>query len=363
MSKWFQLRPQLLLDRYHFIIDAANKRVERELGSKAKVSHQIIFSSQRKCDWPGALEDSCYAMPESTVLPNTLQTKGSGAEQPPRFLDSAFAVGNVRAMGTLYSEIIVRLKTDRSLQSHHAAFSQVFSEQTIYRSLVASSSNAWLSGLSSSSKSSLARFRPLDIETVDSRNRGLEFGITLDYGSTAALATDPATNENLAWLTFNDDSRIYTANEVLHIPQSQSKINEINPDILITLPPFWTFSEDGLPRSAEWTKVPLLTDVYTGVSPAVIQLAGQDNKVLKKWWRNIWFQKHARTMYNAHAWQPIGPVAVGPEPREYWPVEEWKGGARTVDGDWLRYETVCNGTEDQVFGDGQGAWTLPENHN
>lgn len=89
----------------------------------------------------------------------------------------------------------------------------------------------------------------------------------------------------------------------------------------------------------------------------------------------MWFQKYARILLDAHIYAPVVPIAASGydehSVREYWPYEIWKGGARNGlaklgwsehEGDWLRFDDLCQDFHEEIFRDGKGPWELPENH-
>ncbi|KAL1305401.1 hypothetical protein AAFC00_002289 [Neodothiora populina] len=427
-NTWFQLRPQTLLSRYFDINSKADERIVKQLGSDSYHIHQeIVFAAQRTCDPWTKEEAACYAAPES-ILPTS--TYGSDTDKTPqttrpRYLNSDFIIGSAKALRALYAQVAHRMQQNGDNQDIHRIMGQIYGDQEIHRELLHQSSRSWLGrAFSSSSSAKSSAYKPADIASVQTRNvTSLEFGIGLDYESKLAyVASSPSETTTtkyggedgtLSWIPLNDASRIYTANEHLSISQSSSplKIDTPSPDIATTVPPFWTFSEENpLPRSAKWSEVPLLTDVVTGISPVTLILPrGGSDDLRRKWWDRMWFQKHARTLFTAQIYAPMGVVAVtsGTYPvtalsppnstettvsvvddfdatmpvsaavplpaqpqaawesgvKQWWNPEDWKGGARTViERRWLRYDDICDGTEDEVFRDGKGRWLLPKNH-
>ncbi|KAF1345113.1 hypothetical protein BDV97DRAFT_41548 [Delphinella strobiligena] len=375
-NSWFQLRPQTLLDRFYSINQAADRRTYHELGiaaSKYDLSQKIVFPAQKSCSPWSSNDPSCYAVPSSILAanlygPNTDKAisdpEKANTKTRPRFLSTGLAIGEVKAMRALYTEASNRMQQDPTLQTSHQVFSQIFGEQAIHREILRRESKGWLQSLTGafSTDARDTLFKPEHTELVKSRGRPLEFHVGLDYEGALGFTTESA-HEDAAWIIFDDEERIYTANEVLGIKQEDSRIDSIQSDILGALPPFWTFSEEGLPRGVGWRQAPLLTNVWTGVSPAVIQHTGIKS-LRETWWDDLWFHTHARTMYSAHVYAPRGPVAVSGDdkPRKWWSPEDWTGGARNTTGSWYRYDDICDGTEDEVFRDGEGRWLVPENH-
>ena len=65
---WFQLRPDVLVQRYRAIIRQADKRKSSVFGKGAEdqnIEHGVVFAAQRVCDAGSKDHISCYAAPES----------------------------------------------------------------------------------------------------------------------------------------------------------------------------------------------------------------------------------------------------------------------------------------------------------
>ncbi|KAI5271956.1 hypothetical protein E4T47_04711 [Aureobasidium subglaciale] len=382
---WFQLRPQSLLDRYFDINRRADERIEEELGSEVLRKHdirqQIVFSCQKRC-WPWSEEDpSCYAVPESS-LPKDIYGPETdtdiGDERNPyikyrqRFLNSGVAMGTVSAMRKLFTTALARAEQDPNFGSDQKIFSQLFGEQEIAREVLRRESLSvswwgWLgSSLSGQNDKRMTLFKQEHLDAVQGQD--LEFGLGVDYESAIGLATVFA-EDDTAWLTANDQTQIYQADSARGIDASKSRLRNMISDVAETVPPFWTYERRDLPREQTWSDVSLFTDVWTGIAPAVIHHnAHRDGmkSLREEWWDRAWYQKHARTLYDSHIIAPLGPIATSGG-RQWWSPDDWKGGARIdphpeTNETWVRYEEMCDGTEDEIFRDGQGPWRLPEDH-
>ncbi|GAB7360917.1 hypothetical protein MBLNU230_g0902t1 [Neophaeotheca triangularis] len=391
---WMQLRPQTLVDRYFAINRRADARARRDLGSvvdKYNIHQEIIFGCQKRC-WPWSEKDPpCYAVPQSSLVsdiygPDT-DTDVGNKDNPyiknrQRYLNSGVGIGTVRAMRKLFNQTLEQAKTEANFGSDQYIFSHVFGDQEVYREMLRRDAlspservRAKVSGYGSRS-----HFNPEHIEEVRKKaaarhDGSFEFGIGVDYGSEIGLNTVFA-EDDTEWAVFSNETQLKEAQESRGIDTYHQRMNSIQKDIEVSVPPFWTFSnERSLPRWTKWTEVPLLTDVYTGITPAVIHHnAHRDGrkKLRETWWPLVWFQSHVRTLYDAYIYAPITPVAVSgyneSTVREWWPEEIWKGGARagssavsSPDG-WLRYDEICRDYHEEVFRDGKGPWELPANH-
>ncbi|KAG9678415.1 hypothetical protein KCU99_g1249, partial [Aureobasidium melanogenum] len=378
LNTWFQLRPQTLLDRYFESNRNADERIRKELGVNADVlsiRQKIIFGAQRDCSPWNAEDPACTAVPEST-LPNDIygpQTDAEAGEgkdpftkRRPRYINSGFAMGPVKEMRKLYAEAAKRVMGDQHLQDEGKVLGQLFAEQEMARvsyKAPSASLGSWLSSFWESASAVEDRKAQQLRETDLSR----EYGIGLDYASGLAFEAAHADGD-MEFVKFGDAASVHAANAKHGI--SDSRISQIAPDVGASLPPFWTYSQEILPpRNTSWTNVSLLTNAWTGVTPAIIQHDTNNYRSgsqRETWWSHMWYQNYARKLFDVHVQMPIGPVAISgynaSSRRQWWGDEDWKGGARNETKYWWRYEDVCGGTETEVFRDNKGPWYLPSNH-
>lgn len=382
LNTWFQLRPQTLLDRYFESNRRADGLIRKQLGRNAdilSIRQTILFASQRGCSPWDSEDPTCSTVPESS-LPNDIYgpetdadaEEGSDpyAKHRPRNLSPNFAIGPLGAMRKLYAEAAKRTLGDQKLQDAEKVLGQIFAEQEMAREShrVQGLSPlqrlfAWMSGFWENA-SVVAEKQAQQLRETDLSK---EYGIGLDYASGLAFETAHAEND-VEWLKFGDPASLRAANARHHI--TDSRISKIDSDVQTSLPPFWTFSKELLPpRSTPWDNVTLLTNVWTGVTPVVIQhdVHNYHNESIREaWWTNLWYQKYGRKLFDVHIQSPIGAVAVSgydaDSRRQWWSAEDWKGGARNETKFWWRYEDVCGGTEHEVFRDKKGPWYLPSNH-
>lgn len=365
-----------MLDRYYEINRRANRRLQSEFSQNVvdqyDLTQQIVFGAQKICS-PGTQEDSaCYAVPDST-LPvgiydklalNNFDDYPHGKDRQ-RFINSGIAIGNVKAMRALYKEASYRMTQDPTLVTDQRVFSEIFGEQETHRELLRRQLKSVRKSVSSLfSKDTTARvFKDEDLEKARSRGQALELGIGLDYESEISFATESAYRDS-DWVTHSALNRQQGAGGQKRVDHKDSGVKTVQADIASTLPPFWTFSEEKAARNLDWEDVQLLTNSFTGITPAIIQHTGAEEVLRSIWWKKIWFQKNGRTLFNARISAPQGVLAVAGDRalREWWDPEDYKGGVRNTTGWWYRYDDICDKTEDEVFRDGRGRWLIPENH-
>lgn len=367
---WFQLRPQTLIQRYFDINRRANDRIRRDLGdrvvNKNKIEQKIVFSAQKRC-WPWAPDAApCYAVPNSTLPHNVFGPDTDtdvGDRNPylkfrPRYLNSGVAIGTAGAMRLLFAEALARARADANFGSDQNIFGAIFGEQEVYREVLRQR------GMSRSERLSAhihgdpraGLIHETDLAAMRKVGRSMEFGIGLDYEGAISLPT-VFSEDDTEWVTFNDQPSIDAFNSARNIAPDANNLL-LHVDIAATPSPLKSNGSDGLPNK-RWSQVPLFTDVPTGYTPAVIHHnAHRDGmKALRRTaWDKVWFQPYARALMDAYMDAPAAQTLAVAGGREWRSSDEWKGGAREDVGEWLAYQDLCAGTEDEVFRDGKGGW-------
>lgn len=343
----------------------------------------------RLFQWPWTFDDPpCYAVPESS-LPRDVygpQTDTDvGNEENPyikyrqRYLNSGVGIGTVRAMRKMFGQALDLAQKERNFGSDQYIFSHIFGDQELWREIVRRDQGSWAGRADGRPGQPRGRSFPEQHlsevrQKAESRlDKNYEFGIGLDYESKIGLNTVFA-EDDTEWLVFADEARVKQA---LHDHGATRSIM-LDEDVANSLPPFWTFThESDLPRWTSWSQVPLFTNMWTGIIPAVIHHNAHRNgmKSLREtWWPNIWFSGHARTLLDAHIYGPVIPLAYSgyedASMREYWPYEIWKGGARNGnaslgtggDENWIRFDVICRDYHEEIFRDDLGPWILPAVH-
>jgi hypothetical protein len=393
---WFQLRPQTLLDRYFDINRRADARIRTELGRAAdthNIRQEIIFGCQKRC-WPWTFNDPpCYAVPQSS-LPSDIYGLDTdtdvGNEENPyikyrqRFLNSGVALGKLSAMRKLFGQALVLAGQERNFGSDQYIFSHIFGDQELWREIVRRGSLPLVQriqlklGLLDLSKNyPNEHLEEVQKKAANRKDGNFEFGIGVDHESLIGLNTVFA-EDDTEWLLFANEKNLQNALTDHGIDPKTSYAKGIDADIANSLPPFWTFShEKDVPRTKSWAEVTLLTNIWTGHSPAIIHHNAHRNgmKSLRStWWPYIWFFEHSRTLLDAHIYAPVVSIAFAgyddESRRDWWPYDIWKGGARngnasvgtSGDTSWIRFDDICREHTQELFRDGKGPWELPLVH-
>ncbi|KAG8624916.1 hypothetical protein KVT40_006667 [Elsinoe batatas] len=327
---WFQLRPQLLLDRFFDINAVADHRSNKLYGVSDKLAPRVhqktVISSQKRC-WPwNATDAPCAAVPPSTL---PAQIYGSSTDVlstderftyrkiRQRYLNSGVIMGTVDSLKVIFSRAEELMRASKNFGSDQYILSQVFGEQEVSR-------HERLQKQQTSS----------DVNTTRTPFR--EYGLGLDYESRLGLATVFA-EEDTQWITYSNATSVQQARSECDVPSDNTRMDKCQEDVQGSRPPFWTLTTENLPKDRSWKDVSLFTNVWTGVVPAIIHHNAHQNgmKSLRDtWWERLWLQEHASTLHDAAERQPLGPLGYA-DRRFWWPVEKNDKGVRVQrDGGW-----------------------------
>jgi len=320
---WFQLKPQILIDRWHEINRKADARNLKKYGAEAaeNMKQQIVFSAQKRCAfWDEAKDAPCNVVPESTLSediygPNTDKYGADNRERyqkmRQRFINSGVALGTVAAMRSFLADAEEIANVNKNFGSDQKIFGQLFGQQETRRRKL-TKSGGW------EAMKMLKTEHNIEMNDKD-------YGFGLDYESQLSIATVFA-EEDTEWIRHNGTA-LLRAQMIRGIPNDQHRIHSLQMDIAQSLPPYWTPSLPGIHPEVKWEDVPLLTNLYTGVIPVIMHHnAHRDGmKSLRKtWWPRLWFQKNLQTFFEVAKLQPSGPLAFSGG-RYWWPNEHTFG--------------------------------------
>ena len=380
---WFQLSPQILIERYQAINEEAQKRTWNQSGDKAveqeHIAQKILFASQKRC-WLGDVDHvSCTAVPESQLAKDIY---GSDTDVPSkdeknpylrirqRYLNAEFVMGTAKEMRRLFERAQEKVDADPGQYgADQSVFATIWGEQEQHRLTL----NDQFASTSIDKATALKR----NLFSTEETNH--EFGIGLDYESALSMPT-VFSGYDSQWIIFSNDTTIKRANREYNITKPRAK--ELEPDIAADKLPFYmlaTAAPHTEPKlwlhgssSTKWEDVPLYTNLWTGITPAIIHHnAHRDNlKSLREMtWDRMWFQPFARSLLDAKMMQPDGPLAVDKAGKGWFsPVtdatmKENGYGAQTDDGNglrgWQKWDELCTAEDqEEIFRDGKGVWEL-----
>ena len=358
---WFQLKPEVLIQRYHAINARANERIRKRYPDAAETDflQRVIFSSQKRC-WPAGPDDpACFAVPESDLPRHAYGPETDtdvGDEGNPfikyrqRYLNSGAIMGDVGTLRAIFERALVKATADSNIGSDQGVFASIFGEQEYQREVHrAEKLTWWQRTFLSDPRDEVTKDHPTHHRMGPAGNEPFEFGIGLDYRSELSQPT-----------VFSEDDLEWRVSK-----HSQGRLSE---DIVASSVPFWTF--DGrMSTEADWDEVPLYTNTYTDISPVAIHHNAHRDGLksrIQTFWNETWYFPHLREMLEARAAAPREPAAIldlADRTEVWWgPIDE-RGGIRVdglpLPGDWLSWGEVCGTTEiaDEVFRDHRGRWT------
>jgi hypothetical protein len=393
----FQLRPSVMLDRYHAINDRANRRIASRMGyramnaSEVPIHQSIVFAAQKSCHPATEDDPECYAVPESdlpTDVYGPLTDRLSGDEETAfskyrqRYLNSGTIMGPVGDMKRVFEAALVRAKEmPVDTGSEQAAFAALFGAQEYQREAIR---ERYLTGWKKFSKrdardSILAEHPSHKRPELTDNTAAHEYGIGLDYRGELSLPTVFAENDAI-FLTYSSASSIREAAQKAGVPAPDPpRVLHLDEDIKRSTPPFWTADYTGqtfVPEDKEWSDVPLFTNIWTGISPATIVHPTSHSHLpkgqrpqksqIRMNWRDLYFFPYLRQILETKAKAYRMPTAYS-RGQEWWgPIDE-RGGFRIemgqMPGHWLDWDSdrVCGTREisEEVLGDRRGNWVNP----
>lgn len=387
---WFQLRPSVLIDRYHAINDRANARIASRMGPDAMrslnkpIKQTVVFAAQKRC-WPATQDDpECYAVPESdlpTDVYGPLTDRDSGDQEAPfrkyrqRYLNSGTIMGPVKDIKRVFEAALEKAKVQSAeTGSDQAAFAAVFGEQEYQREVIRARN------LTSWQKFSSKFYRDYRDEILADHptrkrpevdDRVATFGIGLDYRGELSLPT-VFSEDDAVWLKYSSAASVREAAQKAGVPAPDPpRVGHLAQDIKESTPPFWTCDYTGqvpVPDKA-WSEVNIFTNLWTGISPVTVhhnaRAQGLKSRI-RTTWADTWFFPYLRELLKTKANTFRAPVAVS-RGQEWWgPIDE-RGGIRievgSLPGDWAPWESdlVCGTSEiaNEVFQDKRGPWQNP----
>lgn len=370
-----QLRASTLVERFFSVNRRANQRITKDWGKYAArngIRQEVLFGAQKECSGLSANDAACYGAPASPLPPKLYgdETDVEGGDDDnrfdhfrPRFIDSGSMVGTVRGLRKIFSEAAAQ-GLGKEKDEKKVSLQRMFGRQQSYREVLRRKA-----GLSKNNAFTKEQLKIVKDNIFNNPNTTFEFGIGLDYAGEVS-ANAAFSHEDYGLVTFSEPNSLQDARKDHNIALTDAQ-QPLPNDVSASLLPFWTFSvEPALPRWNPWKQTPLITNLYTGITPAIFRPTNRGNGGAEA--AKPWYQKHARKLLDASMYSPIAPVAVGGENastvREFWPLEIWKGGGRdsrvkimTGDG-WVRFDFECKAWAQDLFQDDGGEWQLPENH-
>ena len=382
---WFQLPPEVLVKRYLNVVRIANERLKQRYGmitrqkpweglTKQRVqrfSQTIVFGADKLC-WPNAIDSpACSSLPPSSLPPDAygpMTDKDSeGFKNRPKYLNSGNVIGPVADVRAVYKRAMEKIDQGLGGIGDQFVFAEILGEQELQRESTRRSTQnmftRWLEW----------HIQPLGINSLHTTqkssasimldpNQRYEFSIGLDYSS-SLFHTMTHSSADIAFTTHNITSHILPIDVLTARPpfpglwEPTAAATKWYPPFSPTLDiPPQTISN----QSQTWSTLPLALNNVSHTVPALLHING-DKSLLQSSWPQIWFQPYGRALLRAYKRTPQPFLwGVKGQQQRIWDRRGGRGGIWTTEANWMGWEEICKGCEDNVFADGKGIWGKEE---
>jgi len=392
---WFQLRVEVLIDRFHSMNTAANERLAQRLGrsllESEHIEQNIIFGAGKRCA-PNQLHTvACYTVPQSPLPDDlyggntdTVIGRNKYTSHRQRYLNSGYVLGKVKDVRVLFRNAAEEVKnTPNHLPeldngsggsdflyhgSDQSIFNTLFGRQEYQREYLRQQSQNQQAGAARSEcdqETNSTACEELDgrkqkpyltlegtrysdslnppftheiMGSMSDPSRGnWELGIGLDYFSELGHQTANAETDGkwlrLAETPLNVD---FSGKNRFDCPPRVEKQSALA-DIAGANAPF---PEDPDKQNSEWENVPLYTNLCTGKVPVMVHHNG-DKAARGSRWHDMWFQADARPMLE----RKLGHEnAAKSAPNSSLDVIAW-----TDKGSELTWNGLCSAYSEEIF--------------
>lgn len=398
---WFQLPPEVLIERYHAINKEANERLRGRYGNalpkksgasdKTKTvqryTQKIVFAADKIC-WPNLAEDpACAAVPYSTLPKNVYGPETDNDPISflirPRYLNSGTLIGPVAEVRRLYDYALKKLEElGGGIIGDQFVFAEVFGEQEYQREIRRKSSQGtggrwleWLSDRVGMSESPLSANITINNMTAV-LGRDYEFSVGLDYESNL-FQTMTHSAGDIDFITYNDSALLSQIQDdhpslwshPLSLPADLQRANppfsyaspgnhsdDLKDGILLPFSP----NLDMINQEPTWHEVPLATNLFASSIPSLLHFNGDTKPLIDEWWSSMWYYPTSRALLRRYMRSINGKVAAKAAAEggsNWWDTRGGQGGVWTDRGTWIGWGEVCAKTENEVFADGKGVWS------
>lgn len=387
---FFQLPPQILVERFQGIIRANNQKLRNKFGSVRvesqqagaapelvqKYTQRVLFGASKIC-FSELLDDpGCVSVPESSLPPDVYGWKTDaypdGSLNRPRWLNPGAVIGQVADVRLIYDEVLRLVEVHSNKTGDYKALTQMYGRQEVIRELERRRTTSsfkdyifWMLGISDAANITGISLR---LET----GHRYEFGIGVDFES-QLFFNQVMSREDVEWVKFSNITKMSALQMEHGVPREHRLLlpRDIaalpNPFIQSrfakesTQRPVWNATIDKLPNPGQhsWNNISLMTNVHSATVPVLVHLNG-DVKLRNTWWEKMWFFPWARALLrkyvrDSHGFDAAQSSLLGGQ--DWFEVRGGRGGIWTDDENWITFADVCNGEERDLFDDGLGPWS------
>lgn len=385
---WFQLPLNVLVERYHSVINDHHERNIQTFGSSLvtdlNITDTVLFGPDKLC-WPGDvhLRAACWTVPNSTLRQQAFGPDtdyGIVEHNRPRWLNSGTIMGPIKDVRGIFEATLDKIHDHHFENSDQFYFAEVFADQSYARGLAklhhdqaqlnyeADTAAEEEEDFLLPNQDELPKEERKEIPRI-APNRSYEFHMALDYES-ALFQTVAYYEDYLLWVSYGESSSDHRAFHALtQDPAAQS----FNPYHQFTLPPYLASSSppdtlvspqspdprrstsgSGSGSDSSWTNLPLVTNLVTKHVFPILHFTGKKG-YRDMWWPKMWFYTDAQHLLNrrrtaraeARAQIDTSNNAQGQGQGQF---EEAAEGAVTVLGERLGWDQLCMRHEKALFG-------------
>lgn len=385
---WFQLRPSVLLERYHAITKEAEHRLSKQLGRNERaglrIQPRVLFGATKVCGCEDNHRGSacCWAVPKTPLSKdmygrNTDTTTGHDKYSSllPRYLDTGFVMGraaDVRAIiemvGNKRFEAMWKVGGAAGTMNDQKVLSSLFQAQEEYRDGVAEAarqkSTNWFMALVqrlydpfTNSKSAAAHLQthlhPALSEKEQATSKKvykeerpvstLELGIHLDYYSALSQSTAHS-EQDIRWLRYASlPSSLQDLSSKDCVPRHSGQLPA---DILRSKVPGEGLQmqlgvEERIPfPPRDWSQNTLGTDICTGSIPCTFNHNGANVDDKRLMWRWLWSSRFAQGLLKLQQRRALDMGANGEDINGVNVGGAWLNANRTTKIEWW---DLCEG--------------------
>ncbi|KAJ5103568.1 hypothetical protein N7532_004097 [Penicillium argentinense] len=390
LDTFFQLPPQVLVQRFQEILRENNRKLQKKYGDVElpplkpgaspeviqKYSQRVLFGASKIC--PSEMKDDpgCVSVPQSSLPPDVYgwftDEARDGHKNRPRWLNPGAVIGQAADLKIIYDEVLRLVEQRHKKYGDYLALTQMYGRQEVVRELerrrTANSAQEWLYSLIGISDASNLTGISVKLET----GHRYEYGIGVDYKSELFFNQIMARND-VGWLKFDNVTRsaafqasfgVPRETRMLLPPDIESLPNPFNTSRLAkhqTSIPTWNLTLDKLPSPHDhgWGNLPLLTNAHSASVPVLAHMNG-DSKLRNTWWEKMWFFPWARALLRKYVRDSQGFEAAQSAllgGQEWWDMRGGRGGLWTDDANWITLSEICEGQERDLFDDDLGPWS------
>lgn len=332
---WFQLPVEILLERYHNIVEEENERVKKRMGrafDTEKIHSSIVFGGGKRCAPNFIYSLACYPVPDSPISKDirrqntdTAMGRNQWSSFRTRYLNSGYIIGPIGKMRPLLEKAKQRLEEciDREGVewddgyggsnrcyggSDQSIFVEMFGEQEFQREVMRRHHRRVYDGVLEKLIPDRAGANPPPTHIMNTPiedlldpafshqaheakylgNNPYEMGIAIDYWSLLGHQTSNA----------EDDGRYIQYDKP--IDEQIGRLNRFDCVPKTRFPPELATGQIPFPNkdANTWKSVPLYTEICVGSAPVMIHHNSIDKSQREKQWHKTWWHGQSRTLFN-----------------------------------------------------------------